>query len=50
MHPEIFDKLLAVEDARKGRYTFLYEKRKRIPLTPLTIGTGSQTGGESEVK
>lgn len=32
LHPEIFDKLLEVEKAQKGKYTFIYENGKRIPL------------------
>jgi len=35
IHPEIFDKLVKVEKAQKGKYTFLYEKGKQIPLTSL---------------
>lgn len=35
IHPEIFDKLVEVEKAQKGRYTFLYEKGEQVPLTAL---------------
>ena len=35
IHPDIFDKLVEVEKAQKGRYTFLYEGGERIPLTRL---------------
>jgi len=35
IHPDIFDKLVEVEKAQKGRYTFLYESGERIPLTEL---------------
>jgi len=35
IHPEIFDKLIEVEKAQRGKYTFLFEKGKRIPLTSL---------------
>ena len=35
IHPEIFDKLIEIENAQKGKYTFLYEKGKRIPLCSL---------------
>lgn len=35
VHPEIFDKLVEVEDAQKGKYTFLYENGERIPLRSL---------------
>jgi 3'-phosphoadenosine 5'-phosphosulfate sulfotransferase (PAPS reductase)/FAD synthetase len=44
MHPEIFDKLLAVEDAQKGKYTFLYEKGQRIPLAQLKVAPNSHSG------
>jgi len=32
VHPEIFDKLVEVEKAQRGKYTFIYEKGKQIPL------------------
>lgn len=35
IHPEIFDKLVEVEKAQKGKYTFLYNNGKRIPLLSL---------------
>jgi hypothetical protein len=35
VHPEIFDRLVDVEKAQKGRYTFLYENGKRVPLKSL---------------
>lgn len=35
IHPEIFDKLIEVEAAQKGKYTFLYEQGERIPLCSL---------------
>lgn len=35
VNPEIFEKLVEVEKAQKGKYTFLYENRKRIPLSSL---------------
>ncbi len=35
IHPEIFDKLIEVEKAQRGKYTFLFERGKRIPLTSL---------------
>jgi len=35
IHPEIFDKLIEVEKAQRGKYTFLFEKGERIPLTSL---------------
>ncbi len=38
VHPEIFDKLVEVERAQRGKYTFLYEGGKRIPLAILKKG------------
>jgi 3'-phosphoadenosine 5'-phosphosulfate sulfotransferase (PAPS reductase)/FAD synthetase len=35
IHPDIFDKLIDVEKAQRGKYTFLYESGERIPLTQL---------------
>ena len=35
IHPEIFDKLVEVEKAQRGTFTFLYEDGKRIPLSSL---------------
>ncbi|MBM4047289.1 MAG: phosphoadenosine phosphosulfate reductase family protein [Planctomycetes bacterium] len=35
VHPDIFGKLVQVEKAQRGKYTFLYEQGKRIPLTAL---------------
>lgn len=35
LHPEIFDKLVGVEKAQRGKYTFLYENGQRVPLTSL---------------
>ncbi len=35
VHPEIFDKLVEVEKAQKGRYTFVYENGEQIPLSDL---------------
>jgi len=35
VHPEIFDRLVDVENAQKGKYTFLYENGERIPLCSL---------------
>ena len=35
IHPDIFNKLVDVEKAQRGRYTFLYESGERIPLTRL---------------
>lgn len=36
VHPEIFDKLVEVEEAQKGRFTFIYENGQRVPLKSLT--------------
>jgi 3'-phosphoadenosine 5'-phosphosulfate sulfotransferase (PAPS reductase)/FAD synthetase len=47
MHPEIFDKLLEVENAQKGKYTFLFEKGQRIPLVQLKIAPNPQLRGPS---
>ena len=38
IHPDIFDKLVEVEKAQRGRYTFLYEGGERIPLAELKRG------------
>jgi 3'-phosphoadenosine 5'-phosphosulfate sulfotransferase (PAPS reductase)/FAD synthetase len=35
IHPEIFDKLVEVEEAQKGKYTFLFEKGVRVSLSSL---------------
>jgi len=35
IHPEIFDKLVEVEKAQKGKYTFLYENGRRVRLASL---------------
>lgn len=35
IQPEIFDKLVQVEEAQNGKYTFIYEKGKRVPLSSL---------------
>ena len=35
IHPDIFDKLVEVEEAQRGKYTFLYEEGQRIPLRSL---------------
>ncbi|HUW19656.1 MAG TPA: phosphoadenosine phosphosulfate reductase family protein [Sedimentisphaerales bacterium] len=35
IHPEIFDKLVDVEKAQRGKYTFIFENGKRIPLASL---------------
>jgi 3'-phosphoadenosine 5'-phosphosulfate sulfotransferase (PAPS reductase)/FAD synthetase len=35
VHPEIFDKLVGVEKAQRGKYTFLYENGERVPLISL---------------
>lgn len=50
MHPEIFDKLMEVEKAQKGKYTFLFEKGQRIPLVQLRVATkiGPSVAGGDE--
>lgn len=35
VHPEIFAKLVEVEEARGGKYTFLYENGRQVPLSTL---------------
>jgi len=35
IHPDIFEKLVEVEEAQRGKYTFIYEKGKRVPLGSL---------------
>lgn len=35
VHPEIFEKLVEVEEAQNGRFTFLFEGGQRVPLKSL---------------
>ncbi len=35
LHPEIFDKLVEVENAQHGKFTFVYEKGKQVPLDSI---------------
>ncbi len=42
MHPEIFDKLMEVENAQKGKYTFLFENGQQVPLVQLRIAPKSR--------
>jgi 3'-phosphoadenosine 5'-phosphosulfate sulfotransferase (PAPS reductase)/FAD synthetase len=35
VHPEIFDKLVDVEKAQRGKYTFLFENGRQVPLTQV---------------
>jgi 3'-phosphoadenosine 5'-phosphosulfate sulfotransferase (PAPS reductase)/FAD synthetase len=35
VHPEIYDKLVQVEKAQRGAFTFLYHDGKRVPLASL---------------
>jgi 3'-phosphoadenosine 5'-phosphosulfate sulfotransferase (PAPS reductase)/FAD synthetase len=44
VHPEIFNKLVEVEEAQNGKFTFLYEEGERITLNSLKID--SHTGKE----
>ena len=32
VHPKIFEKLVEVEEAQEGKFTFLYEKGEQVPL------------------
>ena len=41
IHPEIFDKLVDVEKAQRGKFTFIYEKGSQIPLESLMVESGS---------
>ena len=43
VHPDIFNKLVDVEEAQKGKFTFLYESGQQIPLTSLRGETGIKT-------
>lgn len=35
IHPDIFEKLVEVEEAQRGKFTFLYEKGERVSLASL---------------
>jgi 3'-phosphoadenosine 5'-phosphosulfate sulfotransferase (PAPS reductase)/FAD synthetase len=35
VHPDIFDKLVEVEEAQDGKYTFMYKNGMKIPLKSL---------------
>ncbi len=35
VHPEIFEKLVAVEKAQRGKYTFVFEKGQQVPLVQI---------------
>lgn len=50
MHPEIFEKLLDVERAQKGKYTFLFEKGQRIPLVQLKAAPSPQPGPSPDAR
>jgi len=39
VHPDIFDKLVEVEKAQRGKFTFIYEKGNRVPLNSLKTST-----------
>jgi len=43
--PDFFDKLVDVEKAQRGKYTFIYEKGKQVPLISLKDGLAG-SGGE----
>jgi 3'-phosphoadenosine 5'-phosphosulfate sulfotransferase (PAPS reductase)/FAD synthetase len=38
VHPDIFEKLVKVEEAQRGDFTFLYERGQRVPLNSLRQG------------
>ncbi len=40
VHPEIFDKLVQVEKAQQGRFTFIYENGRQVPLISLKRARG----------
>jgi len=42
VHRDIFDKLVEVEKAQRGKYTFLYENGERIPLSSLRKQPGQR--------
>ena len=42
VHRDIFDKLVEVEKAQRGKYTFLYENGERIPLSSLRNQPGQR--------
>jgi len=41
VHPDIFDKLVGVEAAQGGKYTFIFEKGKQVPLATLKAWAGA---------
>jgi len=47
VHPDIFDKLVEVETAQEGKYTFIYEKGERIPLSSLKAKRGTPASARS---
>jgi hypothetical protein len=42
VHPDIFEKLVQVEKAQRGEFTFLYEGGRRVPLESLRDETSSK--------
>jgi 3'-phosphoadenosine 5'-phosphosulfate sulfotransferase (PAPS reductase)/FAD synthetase len=49
-HPEIFDKLVEVESAQKGKYTFLFENGQQVPLVQLRSAPKSRLPDASAVR
>jgi 3'-phosphoadenosine 5'-phosphosulfate sulfotransferase (PAPS reductase)/FAD synthetase len=47
IHPEIFQKLVDVERAQKGKYTFVYEKGKNIRLETIRRSVATNGSGKS---
>jgi len=45
IHPDIFDKLVEVEKAQRGKFTFMYEKGKRVPLNSLKTSRKARKAG-----
>ena len=45
IHPDIFDKLVDVEKAQRGKYTFVFENGKQIPLVQIRTHALRQSEG-----
>jgi len=50
IHPEIFNKLVTVEKAQKGKFTFIYEDGERIPLTALRTPKNDKRSSQAETR
>jgi 3'-phosphoadenosine 5'-phosphosulfate sulfotransferase (PAPS reductase)/FAD synthetase len=48
IHPEIFNKLVTVEKAQRGKYTFIYEDGERIPLATLRAPRNDKQSSQAE--